>query len=239
MRRLGKELDRDPMSLYRHAIDRAALLDGVAEFVLDQLVIPTDGGWRAQLRRTANDFRDLCLDHPNVVPLLVTRPPATPLGLRPIGTLRPLEQVLAVLIDAGFPPVTALRLYRAYFALLYGYVLNELQETVNDPEESKDLLRLGLRRLPATDFVHIRGLETELGRLRRRRRTRHRPRHPAHRHRPRAEQPAQLNPAATAVPCYRPMVTCLAGVAADPPTDRGRASTRGCGDRADRPPDAQ
>jgi len=40
MRRLGKELNRDPMSLYRHAINRAALLDGVAEFVLDQLVIP-------------------------------------------------------------------------------------------------------------------------------------------------------------------------------------------------------
>jgi hypothetical protein len=77
--------------------------------------------------------------------------------------LRPLEQVLAVLIDAGFPPVTALRLYRAYFALLYGYVLNELQETVVDPEESRDLLRLGLRRLPPTDFVHIRSLESELG----------------------------------------------------------------------------
>jgi len=164
MRRLGNELDRDPMSLYRHAIDRTALLDGVAEFVLNQLVIPTGGtDWRTQLRRTANDFRGLCLQHPNVVPLLVTRPPATPLGLRPIGTLRPLEQLLAVLIDAGFAPVTALRIYRAYFALLYGYVLNQLQETVTDPEESRDLLRLGLRRLPATDFVHIRTLEAELG----------------------------------------------------------------------------
>ena len=164
MRRLGKELDRDPMSLYRHAIDRTALLDGVAEFVLDRLVISVRGNdWQAQLRRTADDFRRLCLAHPNVVPLLVTRPPATPLGLRPIGTLRPLEQLLAVLIDAGFPPDSALRLYRSYFALLYGYVLNELQETVTDPEESKDLLRLGLRLLPATEFTHIRGLENELG----------------------------------------------------------------------------
>ena len=59
--------------------------------------------------------------------------------------------------------MTALRIYRAYFALLYGYVLNELQETVHDPEESKDLLRLGLRRLRASDFVHIRALEPELG----------------------------------------------------------------------------
>jgi AcrR family transcriptional regulator len=164
MRRLGKELDRDPMSLYRHAIDRTALLDGVAEFVLDQLVIPTGGrDWQAHLRDTADNFRRLCLAHPNVVPLLVTRPPGTPLGLRPLGTLRPLEQVLAVLIDAGFPRVTALRLYRAYFALLYGYVLNELQERVTDLEESKDLLRLGLRRLAPTEFTHIRSLENELG----------------------------------------------------------------------------
>ena len=176
MRRLGKELDRDPMSLYRHAIDRAALLDGVAEFVLDQLVIPnSDGGWRAQLRRTANDFRDLCLEHPNVVPLLVTRPPATPLGLRPIGTLRPLEQVLAVLIDAGFAPVTALRIYRAYFALLYGYVLNELQETVID--------RRGIQRpppprsapAPAHRFHPHPRPGNRTRRLRRRRRTRTRP----------------------------------------------------------------
>src|SRR4051794_1851503 len=58
MRRLGKELHRDPMSLYRHAIDREALLDGIAELVLDQLVIPSsDQGWHVQLRTTAHDFR--------------------------------------------------------------------------------------------------------------------------------------------------------------------------------------
>ena len=146
-----------------------------AKFLADILNLEAGPEWGHFVPvRTANgvtldfdsreDFRGLCLSHPNVIPLLVTRPPGTPLGLRPIGTLRPLEQVLALLIDAGFPPVTALRVYRAYFALLYGYVLNELQETVNDPEESKDLLRLGLRRLRASDFVHIRALETELGR---------------------------------------------------------------------------
>ena len=30
MRRLGQELGRDPMSLYRYAANRAALLDGVS-----------------------------------------------------------------------------------------------------------------------------------------------------------------------------------------------------------------
>lgn len=35
MRRMGQALGRDPMSLYRHAANKAALLDGVAELVLD------------------------------------------------------------------------------------------------------------------------------------------------------------------------------------------------------------
>ena len=37
MRRLARALDRDPMILYRHAPNKAALLDGVAETVLAQL----------------------------------------------------------------------------------------------------------------------------------------------------------------------------------------------------------
>jgi AcrR family transcriptional regulator len=39
MRRLARALDRDPMILYRHAPNKAALLDGVAETVLAQLHI--------------------------------------------------------------------------------------------------------------------------------------------------------------------------------------------------------
>lgn len=41
MRRLGQELGRDPMALYRHAKNRAALLDAVTELVLRQLIVPT------------------------------------------------------------------------------------------------------------------------------------------------------------------------------------------------------
>lgn len=75
MRRLGKALGRDPMTLYRHAPSKAAVLDGVAEIVLAQLTVgSTDGDWVAQLREVARDFRRLALDHPHVVPLLVTRP---------------------------------------------------------------------------------------------------------------------------------------------------------------------
>jgi len=159
MRRLGHALGRDPMTLYRHAPNKAALLDGVVEILLDQLSVDTDDAdWAAQLRTVARDFRALTLAHPRVLPLLVTRPLATPLGLRPLGTLRPLEAMLQLLTRAGFSPADALHMYRALFGFLYGHVLNELQELVERPDETTDLLRLGLHRLPIAEFAILREL---------------------------------------------------------------------------------
>jgi AcrR family transcriptional regulator len=159
MRRLGAALGRDPMILYRHAPAKAALLDGVVETVLGQLKVdPADPDWAAQLRGVARQYRALALAHPNVVPLLVTRPLATPLALRPRGTLRPLEDVLKLLTGAGFSGPDALHVYRALFGFLNGHVLNELQELVDNPDETDDLLRLGLHRLPIGEFPLLRSL---------------------------------------------------------------------------------
>ncbi len=163
MRRLARALDRDPMILYRHAPSKAALLDGVAETVLTKLQVDSaDPDWAGQLRAVARDYRRLALAHPNVVPLLVTRPLATPLGLRPRGTLRPLEDILALLTRAGFSGPDALHIYRALFGFLHGHILNELQELVENPDETDDLLRLGLHRLPIKDFPLLRSLAPAL-----------------------------------------------------------------------------
>jgi AcrR family transcriptional regulator len=164
MRRLGKALDRDPMRLYRFAASKDELLDGVVELVLDRLRVPdvVGGDWEDVLRRTARAFRDIALAHPHVVPLMVTRPLATPLALRPLGTLRPLEDLLRLFIVAGFDERGALHAYRLYMGFLQGHVLNELQERVHDPEETDDLLRLGLHRLPPREFPLLRSLATEL-----------------------------------------------------------------------------
>ena len=159
MRRLARALDRDPMILYRHAPNKAALLDGVAEIVLAQLTVDSaDPDWAAQLRTVARDYRALALAHPHVVPLLVTRPLATPLALRPPGTLRPLEDILTLLTRAGFSGPDALHVYRALFGFLHGHVLDELQELIDNPDETDDLLRLGLHRLPIREFPLLRSL---------------------------------------------------------------------------------
>lgn len=127
--------------------------------VLAQLSVDTtDPDWAGQLRTVARDFRQLALTHPNVVPLLVTRPLATPLGQRPPGMLRPLEDVLALLTSAGFTGKDALHIYR----VLYGHILNELQEVIERPEETDDVLRLGLHRLAITEFPRLRELASAL-----------------------------------------------------------------------------
>ena len=153
MRRLGQALDRNPMGIYRHAADKDALLDLVVEHVVAELVVPHerdrdgDGGgedhvdWESALRRTAHAFRQVALAHPNVVPLLVNRSITGPLALRPLGTLH------------------AARLFTGF---LYGHVQDELQEQVHDPDETDDLLRLGLHRLPITQFPRLRSLATVL-----------------------------------------------------------------------------
>ncbi len=163
MRRLARALDRDPMILYRHTPNKAALLDGVAETVLGQLRVDSgDSDWAGQLRAIARQYRALALAHPRVVPLIVTRPLATPLAMRPIGTLRPLEDILAMLTRAGFSGPDALHIYRALFGFLNGHILNELQELTVSPDETDALLRLGLHRLPINDFPLLRALAPAL-----------------------------------------------------------------------------
>ncbi|WP_460699866.1 TetR/AcrR family transcriptional regulator C-terminal domain-containing protein [Nocardia thraciensis] len=163
MRRLAEAVGRDPMVIYRHVPNKAAVIDGVAEVVFTELSVDAAASdWVAEVRRVAREFRRIALAHPRAVPLLVTRPLATPLGQRPPATVRLLEDMLALLTRVGYAEVDALHIYRALFGFLYGHVLNELQELVERPEETDDLLRLGLYRLPIGEFPLVRGLASVL-----------------------------------------------------------------------------
>src|SRR6476469_8058775 len=94
MRRLSNALGRDPVMVYRHVPNKAAVLDGVVEIVLEQLVVDkTDPDWAGQLRTVAHNFRHFALALPKVLPLLVTRPFVSLLVQRPPRMMRPLEDV--------------------------------------------------------------------------------------------------------------------------------------------------
>jgi hypothetical protein len=61
-----------------------------------------------------------------------------------------------------FRPAGALHAARLFTGFLYGHLQDELQQRVPDPDETDDLLRLGLHRLPITQFPRLRSLATVL-----------------------------------------------------------------------------
>jgi Tetracyclin repressor-like, C-terminal domain len=87
---------------------------------------------------------------------------AGPLALRPLGSLRLLEDLIELFSVAGFDQAGALHAARLFTGFLYGHVLHELQEQIHNPDEIDDLLRLGLQRLPRTQFPRLRSLATAL-----------------------------------------------------------------------------
>jgi AcrR family transcriptional regulator len=170
MRRLGAELGVEAMALYRYAAGKDALLDGLVEALYVELEAglgseTPEGGtdaevgapdWRAELQRIARTTYDVCLAHPQVVPLLATRMLAVPLARRPMATLRHHERVLALLREAGLDTARAAAVFRAFTAWVLGYVSVELQATVDNPDEQDPAFRLGLHRMPPQDLPGLR-----------------------------------------------------------------------------------
>lgn len=164
MRKLGQALGRDPMRVYRHTKSKAALLDAVAELVLEDLQVPSTeaGDWEAAVRSAAHSFRDTALAHPRMVFLLLERPMAVPSGaLRPSG-LYWLERLLAVLTAAGFGDQDALHAYRFFTAFLSGHLIREVQELMYDDAGSAVDIRIELDLLSDKQFPRVRALAPAL-----------------------------------------------------------------------------
>lgn len=134
MRRLGTYLGVEAMALYRYVPSRENLLDGVVETVIDELYGDPDvhlapgHGWQDYLQRLAHGVRRIALAHPEVFPLVATRPPAAPWVRPPLRSLRWIESFLVALIDSGFSQEAAVSAYRAYSSFLLGHLLLEVSQ---------------------------------------------------------------------------------------------------------------
>lgn len=132
MRRLGTYLGVEGMALYRYVPGREALLDGIVETVVDELYGDPDvhlqahAGWVDYLQRLAHGLRRIALAHPEVFPLVATRPPAAPWVRPPLRSLRWIDSMLQVLSSAGFSDESAAAVYRAFSSFLLGHLLLEV-----------------------------------------------------------------------------------------------------------------
>ena len=130
MRRLGSELGVEAMALYRYIPGREQLLDGVVEYVMNELYHKTmtqelPGSWQEYLQRMAHGVRSICVAHPRVFPLVATRPPAAPWLRPPLRSLRWVEGFLASLQRFGFTDPKCVGIYRSFSTFLLGHLLLE------------------------------------------------------------------------------------------------------------------
>jgi AcrR family transcriptional regulator len=123
MRRVGRELGVEAMSLYNHVQDKDDILNGIAELVMGTFEF-TDatGDWREDTRAAAHAWRALLKSHPSVMILLSERrsPITSP------DALRPTEHALTILGQAGLSPEDTVRAFRAFGGYIQGFVLMEL-----------------------------------------------------------------------------------------------------------------
>jgi AcrR family transcriptional regulator len=132
MRRVGAELNVQAMALYRYVPSRENLIDGVVELVVDELYADPDvllhpaDGWQDYLERLAHGLRRVALGHPQLFPLIATRPPAAPWVRPPLRSLRWIEAFLGGLAAEGFSDQSAIYTYRAFTSFLLGHLMLEV-----------------------------------------------------------------------------------------------------------------
>jgi AcrR family transcriptional regulator len=131
MRRIGRELGVEAMSLYNHVRDKEDILDSICEAVLAEFRLPLAEVWTDAIRRAAREYRRLLLAHPTVVTLMTERK-------RPFTnpeSLRAYEYALEVFRTAGLSEADSVKAFHVFGGYILGFVTMELGLIVGGPDD--------------------------------------------------------------------------------------------------------
>jgi AcrR family transcriptional regulator len=150
MRRVGRELGVEAMSLYHHVQDKEDLLLGIREQVLAQFLDPgTDGDWELRAREAARSWRQILRAHPNIMVLISEskRFAMTPTSLRPT------ETALRLLREVGLPENDAVKAFCALGGFIVGFVMFEIgMMRASGPEDQPPTPEGLMAALPTDEF---------------------------------------------------------------------------------------
>jgi len=134
MRSVGQALSVEAMSLYKHVANKDAILDGLVERVMREIVLPDDRlPWRAWLTERATTTRRVLLAHRFAATLIESRLAPTP------ARLTHHEAVLRCLRRAGFSVEAAYGAFLSLDSYVYGFVLQEVSWPFS-PEQRVDVV---------------------------------------------------------------------------------------------------
>src|ERR1700730_12641180 len=109
LRRLGSELGATPMELQPHGQDKQDLINAMAELAMEGLDLTVgfraSMSWTDRVRRALLNFRDQMEERPLALQLQIAYG-----GDNISAFWRPIEDVLGILLSAGFKPRDAAKL---------------------------------------------------------------------------------------------------------------------------------
>ena len=128
MRRVGRKLGVEAMSLYNHVADKNDLLGRLLERVLEQIELPEPGAeWRAAMRMRATSAREVFARHSWAIRLLESRSEnSSP------RRLAYFDVVLGALVAAGFENQLAMRAFATLDAYVFGWILQQSSLAFHD-----------------------------------------------------------------------------------------------------------
>jgi AcrR family transcriptional regulator len=122
MRKLAKELSVQAPALYWYFTNKQELLQAMAETMENELPDAPAGPWQEQLQSFMANYYDLYLQYPCGAELEIHTIPSYP------SRLLHLEQMITILIEAGFSPAQSNQTVQALYHLLLGHLLDRQQE---------------------------------------------------------------------------------------------------------------
>ncbi|HEX2086156.1 MAG TPA: TetR/AcrR family transcriptional regulator C-terminal domain-containing protein [Solirubrobacteraceae bacterium] len=147
MRRLADRLGVGTMTLYGYFRSKDELLDAaVSEAAEDFVFTMPDGSLREKLRAHQQAARRLLARHPVIAQLRARQPVVQP------AMFRITEGAMQILLEAGFPPDEAARVFRVLFVQVVGDALFNRDEPT---AESRRRVRAALLSLPEEEFPAV------------------------------------------------------------------------------------
>jgi AcrR family transcriptional regulator len=132
MRRLGKTLGFEAMSLYNHVANKDDVIDGILDLVLAESELPTAGtDWDGSIRQSAISVYAALRRHPWAAALLLAP------GRVHLAHLRYMDSLLGRLREAGFSAETTYHAYHVLDAHIFGFSLWAAAHTFSDEAASR------------------------------------------------------------------------------------------------------
>jgi len=156
MRKLGRELGVEAMSLYNHVGGKGDLIDGMVDSVFSEIEDPRDNGqWHEEMKARAFSARRVLNRHPWAIGLMDSRLTPGP------ATLKHHNSVIGTLRQAGFSVEMAAHAYSVLDSYTYGFVLQEVSLPFEGPEETAEVAEDMLAAMPDDEYPHLHELATE------------------------------------------------------------------------------